>query len=169
MGEGASLVIDIASESRLWDGAGAVDALIERAILAAVEVGRIELLADAELSIVLADDAGIRKLNKAWRAKDSATNVLSFPAAPPERIAFSPMLGDIVLAYETIEREAVALGIAFEAHLSHLLVHGFLHLLGFDHHTDAEAGEMESLERLILERLGIADPYAEQSPLRAAS
>jgi probable rRNA maturation factor len=98
-------------------------------------------------------------MNAHWRSKDTATNVLSFPAAP------SPgpgphHLGDIVLACETVEREARAQDKPFDHHLVHLVVHGFLHLIGYDHDTDDEAEEMERRERDILARLGIPDPYA---------
>ncbi|MEP2828597.1 rRNA maturation RNase YbeY [Parvibaculum sp.] len=122
----------------------------------------------AELCIVLADDELVAKLNKAYRGKDGPTNVLSFPAAdmpdtgvPEEAFKRSvPLLGDVVLARETIAREAAAQQKSFVSHLSHLTVHGVLHLLGHDHLEDAEAEDMEDLERDILEDLGIPDPYA---------
>ncbi len=114
----------------------------------------------AELSILLTDDAQQRELNKEWRDKDSSTNVLSFPQIEP----FGPvvgLLGDITLARETLQREAADLGKSFEDHFTHLVVHGFLHILGYDHLTDAEAAEMEGLETRILAALGVDDPYAE--------
>ncbi len=120
---------------------------------------------EAELCVVLADDPFVQTLNKTYRGKDKPTNVLSFPtgampvAAGPEPM-HSPLLGDIVLAIETIAREADEQGKSFPDHLSHLVVHGVLHLLGHDHEVDAEAEEMEALERDILEDLDIADPYA---------
>ena len=111
----------------------------------------------AELAIVLTDDAAMRLLNRAWRGVDTATNVLSFPnrsisgeAAP---------IGDIVLAYETVAAEAREEGKPFAHHLAHLAVHGFLHLLGYDHVRAREAATMERLEREILRRLAIPDPY----------
>ncbi len=109
-------------------------------------------LAVAEVSIVLSNDEFVRELNKDYRGKDSPTNVLSFPNEPP-------MLGDIVLAIETIENEAIAQKKSFEHHFTHLLVHGCLHLLGYDHLEDAEAEEMESLEIQILSMMGIKNPY----------
>ncbi|MCE9648172.1 MAG: rRNA maturation RNase YbeY [Parvibaculum sp.] len=123
---------------------------------------------EAELCVVLADDAFVRTLNKAYRGKDQATNVLSFPtgdmpvAVGPEPLTgMGPrLLGDVVLACETIAREAAEQGKSFPHHLSHLVVHGVLHLLGQDHEEDVEAEEMEALERDILEDLDIADPYA---------
>jgi probable rRNA maturation factor len=110
---------------------------------------------------VLTDDAQQRVLNRDWRQIDKPTNVLSFPQIEP----FSPLaglVGDITLARETLEREAAEMGIAFEAHFTHLVVHGFLHLLGYDHIEEDEALQMEGLETQILATLGIADPYADE-------
>ncbi|MDR3475367.1 MAG: rRNA maturation RNase YbeY [Devosia sp.] len=114
----------------------------------------------AELSIVLTDDAEQQQLNKEWRGIDKPTNVLSFPQIEP----FGPVsgiLGDIVLARETLEREAEELQKPFAHHFTHLVVHGFLHILGYDHVEEGDALRMESLETRILETLGIADPYQE--------
>jgi len=115
-----------------------------------------------ELSIVLTDDAEQRRLNRDWRGVDRATNVLAFPAWEPG--APTPpnapvLLGDVVLAFETVAREAEEQGKSLADHLSHLIVHGVLHLLGYDHGADAEAAAMETLETSILARLGVADPY----------
>ena len=112
---------------------------------------------------MLADDGMVRQLNATYRGKDAATNVLSFPfQAPPGGMPQDmPYLGDVVLAAETVLLEAAERGIAPTAHLQHLVVHGLLHLLGFDHDTDAEAERMEHLEAQILATLGIANPYAE--------
>jgi probable rRNA maturation factor len=113
------------------------------------------------VDILLTSDAEIQKLNKQFRNKDKPTNVLSFPASlmpvPPGEMAH---LGDIVLAYETVVREAEADNKSLAHHVTHLIVHGTLHLLGHDHETDAEAERMEARERDILARLGIQDPYA---------
>jgi probable rRNA maturation factor len=163
-----SLTIDIARESSLWDAEPAAEAVIERAVAAALAAARLDHVPAAELSVVLSDDAGIRRLNGQWRSKDRPTNVLSFPAAPPHAIAAAPLIGDIVLAHETIAREAAADAIAFEDHLAHLAVHGLLHLFGYDHLDDEDAEAMESLETRILADLGIADPYADR-PLSIAS
>ena len=114
----------------------------------------------AELSILLTNDEEQQALNQQWRGKDSSTNVLSFPQIEP----FGPVvgiLGDITLARETLEREAVEQGVSFTDHFTHLVVHGFLHILGYDHLTDDEALQMEGLETKILDSLGIADPYAD--------
>lgn len=107
----------------------------------------------AELSILFTDDAAMRRLNAAWRGKDKPTNVLSFPQT-------GPLLGDIVLAAETIAREARLADKPLEDHMAHLIIHGFLHLLGYDHEVESQAEEMEALERAALSRMGIADPYA---------
>lgn len=114
----------------------------------------------SELSIVLTNDAEQQSLNRDWRKIDKTTNVLSFPQIEP----FGPvtgLLGDITLARETLEREAAEQGVTFEAHFIHLVVHGFLHILGHDHLADGEAETMETLETKILGTLGIADPYAD--------
>jgi probable rRNA maturation factor len=125
-------------------------------------------LARAEVSILLADDATVRRLNAAHRGQERATNVLSFPtfdplpSAAPGQVPPGPVpLGDVVLALETVRAEAAAAGKRLSDHVSHLVVHGCLHLLGYDHQTAEDATLMEGLERAILDRLGIADPYAE--------
>ena len=120
----------------------------------------------SEVSLVFTDDAEIQAINSEWRAKDKPTNVLSFPAYPlkPGHKP-GPMLGDIVIARETVEREADELEKSFSDHLTHLMVHGFLHLFGYDHMTEEEAEEMEGLETRILAGLGLSDPYAGQVPV----
>ena len=114
-----------------------------------------------ELAIVLSDDSAIRSLNRQWRGKNAPTNVLSFPAAAPGKgRSAPPYIGDVVIAYQTTAREAAAEGKPFNHHLAHLAIHGFLHLLGYDHENDRDADAMERLERRILKRIGVADPYA---------
>jgi probable rRNA maturation factor len=119
------------------------------------------LAAPAELSLVLGDDGLLRRLNRLWRGRDEPTNVLSFPAEDGRpRAADAPLLlGDVVLAFETVALEARAQGKPLADHLRHLVVHGVLHLLGYDHARAAEARRMEALERRVLCRLGVADPY----------
>jgi probable rRNA maturation factor len=117
-----------------------------------------------DLSILLTDDATIQNLNREWRGKDRPTNVLSFPGVDPQELVFLPtgapvLLGDIVVAYETVEREARERGIGIDDHLTHLVIHGTLHLLGYDHEDDDEAVLMEGLETELLAGLGIADPH----------
>jgi len=115
---------------------------------------------DSELTIRLVDEDEGRELNRTWRQKDYATNVLSFPADVPEELLDIPLLGDLVICVPVVEREAVEQGKALQAHWAHLVIHGCLHLLGYDHIDDEEAEEMESLERQLLAELGHPDPYA---------
>ena len=158
-----SVSIEFAIESPDWSAASGAEAVICRAVDAAVsDNGPIE----AEVGVVLADDARIRALNRTWLGNDTATNVLSFPA-PREPDSGVRFLGDIVFAIETIRREAEAEEKTFEQHLTHLAVHGVLHLLGFDHERDEDAETMEGRERRILAGLGIADPYAPARETRA--
>ena len=147
-------MIEIEVEAEAWTGAlPDADAVVERAAQAAL--GTVE----GDIVVLLTDDDAVRELNGRFRDKDKPTNVLSFPA--PEN-AF-PHLGDIVLAYGVCATEAEAQGKTLANHLSHLVVHGVLHLLGRDHEDDAEAEEMEAEEREILAQIGVADPYlAEQ-------
>ena len=123
--------------------------------------------ADSELTIRLVDEAEGRELNSTWRHKDYATNVLSFPADVPEGpdgvpLLDIPLLGDLVICVPVVEREAAEQGKALQAHWAHLVIHGCLHLLGYDHIDDDEAEEMESLERQLLAELGHPDPYADE-------
>ena len=150
--------IDIVRESPLWEEAPEVDAAIRRAI---AEASADVSTKDAELAIVLTDDSRIRALNRVWRGLDKPTNVLSFPAEDRSGGEGAPaLLGDIVIAYETTKREALAQDTPFLHYLTHLTVHGFLHLRGYDHETEDEAEIMERLERQILARLDIPDPYS---------
>jgi len=153
-------VIDILIEAGAWPDEASLRAEVERALSAAMAMASPALAAGAEVSVVFTDDARIRALNRTYRNKDTATNVLSFPGAPAAADRRGPMIGDLVLASETINREAAAGAMAPADHMTHLLVHGFLHLIGYDHGTDAEAAVMEGLETAILAGLGIADPYA---------
>jgi probable rRNA maturation factor len=145
---------------------GAQD-VIQRAIAAAAEIADADT-GDAELAVMLTDDAGIRTLNSNWRGIDKPTNVLSFPALQPTGPVGPDdaprMLGDIAIAYDTTRREADDEQKPFDHHLSHLAVHGFLHLIGYDHEKDGDAEAMETLEREILAQLGIPDPYADRNP-----
>jgi probable rRNA maturation factor len=141
------------------------EAVIHRAIATAAELVAADV-GDSELAVMLTDDAGIRTLNNNWRGIDKPTNVLSFPALQPSgrRGPAEPprMLGDLAIAYETTRREADEEQKPFDHHLSHLAIHGFLHLIGYDHEKDEPAETMEELEREILSQLGIPDPYAER-------
>jgi probable rRNA maturation factor len=151
--------IDIFVEAGDWPAQAELARLVDRAVAAALaETG---VSGGSELSVVFSDDANIRTLNAQWRGKDKPTNVLSFPAFSfPKGGPLPPMLGDVVLAAETVAREAALEGKPVANHITHLVIHGLLHLLGHDHETDAEAEEMEAIERAALARLAIPDPYA---------
>jgi probable rRNA maturation factor len=144
-------MIEIEVEADAWTGALA-EAETVVSLAAQAALGTVE----GDVVVLLTDDEAVRDLNARFRDKDKATNVLSFPA--PESAA--PHLGDIVLAYGVCAAEAEAQGKTLSDHLSHLVVHGVLHLLGRDHEDDAEAEEMEAEEREILAGIGVADPYA---------
>jgi probable rRNA maturation factor len=152
-------VIDVAIEAEDWASLDAPSHLAEAAILAAIGESGAVLAANAEISVLFCDDRFIRDLNRKWRGIDKPANVLSFPAGGDA--ASAPLLGDIVIAFETASQEASEAGKPLRDHVAHLLVHGFLHLVGHDHIGAAEAGTMEALERTILERLGIADTFRE--------
>ena len=147
-------MIDIEIEDEAWVAAAPqAQDLVQAAAAAALR--RAELDGDA-VTILLTDDDSVRDLNARFRGKDYATNVLSFPAPQnPEG-----HLGDIALAFGVCAREAAEQGKPIAHHLQHLVAHGVLHLLGYDHETDAEAEHMEGLERVILAGLGVPDPYA---------
>lgn len=128
-----------------------------------VRIGSLKFPEQAEVSLVLAGDKTLQSLNSKWRGKEKPTNVLSFPGDEIEvGEEAGMMLGDIVISLETTKREAHLENKNFDDHLSHLLIHGFLHLFGYDHETDKEAFEMESLEIRILDELGIANPYEDE-------
>ena len=152
--------LDISVASPLWRELPRARAIARETIAAAVAETKSVLREGVEVSLCLADDAALRALNAHWRGTDKPTNVLSFPSAPSDRAGQASTLGDIALAYETLAREAEDLGVPLADHYRHLLAHGFLHLIGYDHEEDAEAERMEALETRILARLGAADPYA---------
>ena len=135
------------------------------AVAAAYIVSPVDLLPEGALFVFgLADDAMVHDLNKTYRHKDAPTNVLSFPFQAPPGVGpeEARALGDVILAAETLLREAAEMGISPKDHLQHLVIHGLLHLLGFDHIVEVEAQRMEAVETAVLARLGIADPYAAQ-------
>ena len=153
-------VVSIDIESPLWE-ASDLQSLTESAVDAALAEGGVKVAPGAEICVLFCDDAAIRDLNRDWRGIDKATNVLSFPSVDdPARLATWPTLGDVAAAHETCAREALAHGKTFEDHVRHLIVHGVLHLLGYDHLDDEEAEEMEAIERRALARIGVGDPYA---------
>jgi probable rRNA maturation factor len=152
--------IEIIVASPLWKAERGLRLLLRRAVREAAAAAATN---SGELAIVLTDDSAIRVLNRDWRGHDRPTNVLSFPAhaAATTRAPAGAdrLLGDIVIAYETMAREARAQHRPFAHHLAHLAVHGFLHLVGHDHAADAEAQAMEALEVAVLARLKVPNPY----------
>ena len=149
--------VEVMIEAGDWPAAADLERLTVRAVTAAATASAIAFAPEVEVSVLFADDARVRALNAAWRGIDKATNVLSFASGAP--IGEAALLGDIAIACETVRMEAQAQHKSFSDHLAHLIVHGFLHLVGFDHEIDAEAEAMEDLERTILAELGIEDPY----------
>lgn len=172
----STLDVDVLRHDGAWTAHGIGDAMIELAAHAALSMAPPAKQAPHTLAVVLTDDAEVRALNRTWRGKDQPTNVLSFPAGESPDTAYdldadvphggSVLLGDIVIAFETSAAEAIEKDIALADHVSHLVVHGTLHLLGLDHLDDRQAEHMEDLERQALASLGIADPYADEIPAR---
>lgn len=171
-----NLDIDIAWQGSNWPDPAAAEITARRAANAAFAAAKGQTAArarqsGAEISLVLADNAFVRSLNRDWRDRDAATNVLSFPAmadtpgSDPPKPEGPVLLGDVVVAREVLVTEAQAQNKPFHHHLAHLVCHGTLHLLQYDHLTDNDAATMESLETTILAGLGIPDPYAPVKPL----
>jgi probable rRNA maturation factor len=154
------LDVAIVEEAGDWSGFAAPAEAIVAAAEALAHHPRCSRARGATASVVLGDDALLRSLNRTYRGKDASTNVLSFPFQPPPGPEQGRYLGDVVLAAETVAREAGEQATLPVHHLQHLVVHGLLHLLGFDHEDDDQAETMERLEAQILATLGIADPYA---------
>ena len=151
--DGLALEIGVAA------GAAALDPTLGARIASAIAAAnKAAGPAHGAVTVVVDDDARVRALNKLWRGFDKPTNVLSFPS-PDTQPGPERTLGDIAISYETAAREAEAEDKSFADHMAHLSVHGFLHLLGYDHESDDDAEEMEGLERSILARIGVADPY----------
>ncbi len=151
--------VDVAVGCSGWQDEAVLAVMAKAAFSTSVDV--LELDEQFNVSLLFTSDAAVQTLNREWRGKDHPTNVLSFPAGTSPVETEIEFLGDIALALETVSQEALQEGKTFEHHVTHLLVHGFLHLCGYDHETgDDDAEEMETLERAILARLAIADPYA---------
>jgi probable rRNA maturation factor len=148
---------DVSAE---WDKGIDWPALARSAVHAGVAHSRHSGLADSEVSVKFTTDAEVRNLNATWRGQDKATNVLSFPMVEESELASAQLLGDVVLAHGVCAAEAAEKNVGVEVHAAHLVVHGTLHLLGYDHETsDEDAEEMEEAERRALASIGIADPY----------
>ncbi len=157
----SALTVDVLVVSDRWPDAAELQSTVRRAV---TEAAAALSTTATELAIVLTDDSAIRALNRHWRGVDKATNVLAFPT----KNAAGGHLGDIVLAFETIAREAASERKPLAHHLAHLAVHGFLHLVGYDHERHKRALEMERTERQILRRLAIPDPYRPRTRRRLA-
>jgi len=153
--------VDVRVEAGDWPPASDLRRLAARAVTAATEAVDDAIAAPAEVSLMFTDDAGMRGLNYRFRGVDAPTDVLSLPGAPLAPDRHGPLLGDIVLARETVADAAAVEGLTLDDHLTHLIVHGFLHLLGYDHGDHRDAQVMEGLETAILATLGIADPYGD--------
>jgi probable rRNA maturation factor len=153
-----NLLIEIIVQSARWKQQPKAAHIVRKSISAAAIATSTPR---AELAIVLTNDSAIRALNRDWCGLDAPTNVLSFPAAKKIlSLAGPPLLGDVVIAYQTVAREARDEAKPFAHHLAHLVVHGYLHLVGCDHDNDRKARRMERLEVAILAKLGVPDPYA---------
>jgi probable rRNA maturation factor len=163
---GAALGLDVLEAEGDWRFLGPVPARrIARQVAATLGTDDAPLPSRrCTATLVLSDNANVRALNRQWRGQDKPTNVLSFPSGAPARGGARHHLGDVILALETLAGEAADLGISPADHFRHLVLHGLLHLLGWDHETDAEAEEMEALETRLLAKLGVADPYAGTVP-----
>ncbi|WP_208434975.1 rRNA maturation RNase YbeY [Bartonella phoceensis] len=155
------ITIDITIGSSGWDDEKTLYNITEKVLTTTMHHLSLENIV-SEISLLFTDDEHMAQINAQWRGKNKPTNVLSFPAFPL-KIGQDPelMLGDIVIARETVLFEAKREGKLFQDHLTHMIVHGVLHLLGYNHETDGEAHQMEKLEREILQKLSIKDPYTE--------
>ena len=172
VGPDLDLTVDVAVRDDRWFGVeGDPTAAVESATRAAIGQVGLDVGAAVEISVVLGDDVLVQSLNRDFRKQDRPTNVLSFAltegeGAPNSRSPGEPvMLGDVVLAFDTVTREAREQSKSFRDHALHLVVHGILHLMGYDHGTESEARVMERMEQQVLADLGIADPYLERPPL----
>lgn len=154
------MTVSIEVEDEAWQALTDLDQLVQTAVASALRSGGANP-EESEIAVLFTDDQSIAAINAEWRGMNKPTNVLSFPAATglPVPAGEPRPLGDIVLAHEVIVREAAEQGKTLHDHTAHLIVHGVLHLLGYDHEADAEAVEMERLEAGILKGLGISDPY----------
>lgn len=154
------VALEIGRDSDLWNALPEAEAVASAAVRAAFAEAALQALPEAELALTLADDERVRALNAEWRGQDKPTNVLTFPAVEPGETADAAMLGDVILAFESVSREAAEQDKSLADHFAHLVVHGVLHLFGHDHLEESEAEAMEAIETRALARIGVADPYA---------
>jgi probable rRNA maturation factor len=155
------LEIDVNVATPAWRRVANLEDLAKECVHQSLAVSGAALAPECEISVTFCDDAAIQALNADWRGKDQPTNVLSFPT--PGALERKPLLGDVIVAFETVAKEAEQQGKLLRAHTAHMVAHGFLHLIGYDHETAAEAERMEALERKIAMALGFPDPYAEDA------
>jgi probable rRNA maturation factor len=153
---------DVIVTAPAWEAIEDLDALAATVVAQCVRTSKARLAKSCEICVNFCDDAAIRALNAQWRGKDQPTNVLSFPT--PGALSKKPLLGDVAIAFETVRREAIEQEKPFLDHVRHMIIHGFLHLIGYDHEASDEAEEMEALERRIAAALGIGDPYEGSVP-----
>jgi probable rRNA maturation factor len=153
--------IDVNVAAPAWRRVDDLEDLAKECVRRSLAASGAALASNCEVSVTFCDDETIRALNAEWRGKDQPTNVLSFPT--PGALERKPLLGDVIIAFETVSREAEEQGKLLRAHAAHMVAHGFLHLIGYDHETAAEAERMEALERKIATALGFPDPYAEDA------
>jgi probable rRNA maturation factor len=156
-----TIKVEIVDRAGDWSSLGPVATRVRKAAEAAYKAARAEVTSDGgAVVIALSDAAEVQALNAAYRGNDKPTNVLSFPVAESIRASHpSSPLGDVILSFETVVAEADQRGLSVVDHLQHLVVHGILHLLGYDHETDADAVRMERLESQVMLSLGVSDPY----------
>ncbi|MGJ0503843.1 MAG: rRNA maturation RNase YbeY [Methylocystis sp.] len=153
--------IDVNVAAPAWRRVDGLEDLAKECVRQSLAESGAAIAPECEISVTFCDDAAIRTLNAEWRGKDQPTNVLSFPTPGP--LGRKPLLGDVIIAYETVAREAEEQRKPVRAHVAHMVAHGFLHLIGYDHETAAEAERMEALERKIATALGFPDPYADEA------
>ena len=152
--------LEITIDDTRWSDIADLKEVATYAISSAYAESQCDLESDFVVSLLFCSDSRIQDLNREWRSQDKATNVLSFPAPQDLVMGESLVLGDLAVSYETVLRESEIEEKKIVDHLSHLIIHGFLHLLGFDHETESDAEEMEWIERRSLAKIGIMDPYA---------
>lgn len=161
-----SLTVDVIIEDQRWAEVCDPDALAHAAVEAVLSNIEMSWAGELEISFLFCDDLKIKGLNATWNKTNSATNVLSFPTSPTGKQGPVTLLGDVIIAFDTISNEAGAQRKLVSSHAAHMLVHGVLHLFGFDHLNDEAADEMEALETCILNTMGIDDPWAIQNKSR---
>ncbi len=162
-----SVDVDIIVNAPAWEAVPDLAEIASRVVRETEAQSRARLADECELCVSFCDDEEIRALNAQWRGQDRPTNVLSFPT--PGVLAEKPLLGDIVIAYETVAREASEQDKSVADHAAHMIIHGFLHLIGYDHETSDEAEVMEALERRTAKALGMKDPFAGAELVESAS